>query len=229
MLPLPFSCLSVTTYNFTRINKNDTVLLIVDHQEGLFQLVRDFQPDQYRRAVLAHASIGKIFNLPVIMTSSSDTGPNGPLMKEITDMYPDAPFIRRLGEVDAWDNPDFQAAVRATGKSQVIMAGITTDVCTTFLALSLVQDGFTVFANADASGTFDLRTAQDANDRMRDAGVNVLSMFAINTDLMRDWRDTPGALEELPYYDQYLTSYGMLTRTHRAAILNGTILPGEDI
>lgn len=49
-------------------------------------------------------------------------------MKEITDMYPDAPFIRRLGEVDAWDNPDFQAAVRATGKSQVIMAGITTDV-----------------------------------------------------------------------------------------------------
>lgn len=75
-------------------------------------------------------------------------------------------------------------------------------VCTAFLALSLVQDGFTVFANADASGTFDLRTAQDANDRMRDAGVNVLSMFAINTDLMRDWRDTPGALEELPYYDQ---------------------------
>lgn len=65
---------SDVAYNFTRINKNDTVLLIVDHQEGLFQLVRDFQPDQYRRAVLAHASIGKIFNLPVIMTSSSDTG-----------------------------------------------------------------------------------------------------------------------------------------------------------
>lgn len=64
----------LVAYTFTRINKNDTVLLIVDHQEGLFQLVRDFQPDQYRRAVLAHASIGKIFNLPVIMTSSSDTG-----------------------------------------------------------------------------------------------------------------------------------------------------------
>ena len=111
-------------------------------------------------------------------------------------MYPDAPFIRRQGEVDAWDNPDFRAAVEATGKKQVLLAGITTDVCvifasppvlqltwtiqvcTTFLALSLLEAGYSVYANSDASGTFDIKTAQDANDRMRHAGVNVLSMFA---------------------------------------------------
>jgi hypothetical protein len=100
--------------------------------------------------------------------------------------------------------------VKATGKKQVIMAGIVTDVspfdssiplllnklllqvCTTFLALSLVQEGYTVFANADASGTFNAQVAANANDRMRAAGVNVLSQFAISTDLMRDWRNTPG-------------------------------------
>jgi hypothetical protein len=75
-------------------------------------------------------------------------------------------------------------------------------VCTTFLALSLREAGYSVFANADASGTFDLRTAQDANARMRDAGVFVVSQFAITTDLMRDWRNTPGTAELLLYYHE---------------------------
>ena len=94
-------------------------------------------------------------------------------------MHPDAPFIHRHGEVDAWDNADFRAAVEATGKKQVIIAGITTDVCTAFLALSLVEAGYTVFANSDASGTFDVKTASEANDRMRAAGVQVHSMFVV--------------------------------------------------
>ena len=117
-------------------------------------------------------------------------------------MHPNAPFIRRNGEVDAWDNADFRAAVEATGKKQVILAGITTDVCTSFLALSLIDAGYTVFANSDASGTFDVKTAQDANDRMRAAGVQVLSMFAVALELMRDWGNTPGAHEMLPFFDK---------------------------
>ena len=74
-------------------------------------------------------------------------------------------------------------------------------MCTSFLALSLVEAGYTVYANADASGTFDVRTANDANDRMRAAGVHVLSMFAVGCELMRDWRNTPGATEMLPFFD----------------------------
>ncbi|KAA1470024.1 Isochorismatase hydrolase [Dentipellis sp. KUC8613] len=219
----------VNAFEFVRINKNDSMLLVLDHQVGLFELVRDFQADQYKNNILAHAAIGKVFNLPTVLTTSSETGPNGPLPQEIIDMHKDAPLVKRQGEVDAWDNADVRAAIKATGKKQIIMAGITTDVCTAFMALSLVQEGYTVFANADASGTFDEKTARDANDRMRAAGVHVLSMFAITTDLMRDWRATPGSLEMLPYYDKYLSSYGYLTRAHRAAILNGTIYPGENL
>ena len=59
-----------------------------------------------------------------------------------------------------------------------------------------------MFANSDASGTFDVKTAQDANDRMRAAGVQVLSMFAVALELMRDWRNTPGAHEMLPFFDK---------------------------
>lgn len=73
--------------------------------------------------------MGKLFDIPVVMTTSFETGPNGPLPKEFLETYPDAPLIARPGQIDAWDNEDFQAAVRATNRSQMIIAGITTDVC----------------------------------------------------------------------------------------------------
>lgn len=79
--------------------------------------------------MIAHASIGKLFDLPVVLSTSAENGPNGPLPKAILDMYPDAPLIKRQGEVDAWDNPEFRKAIEDTGKKQIIMAGITTDVC----------------------------------------------------------------------------------------------------
>ncbi|KAF5360024.1 hypothetical protein D9758_007568 [Tetrapyrgos nigripes] len=214
-------------FTFGRLDKDNTVLLVVDHQIGLFQMVRDYQPDEYKNNILAHAALGKVFGLPTILTTSAENGPNGPLPREIIEMHPNAPLIKRNGEVNAWDNADFREAVKATGKKQVVMAGIVTDVCTTFLALSLISEGYTVYANAEASGAYSRRIADDANARMRAAGVQVVSMFAVACDLMRDWRNTPGALEMLPFFDRYLAGYGMLARGHHAAIEKGEVLPGE--
>ncbi|KAI0790082.1 ycaC protein [Abortiporus biennis] len=209
-------------FTYERLNKTDAILLVVDTQEGLFQIARDQVPSAYKSNILAHAELGKVFNLPVVLTTSADSGPNGPLPQEIIDMFPNSPFIRRNGEVNAWDNADFKKAVQSSGKKQVILAGITTDVCTAFLALSLREAGYTVFANSDGSGTFNSRVALEANDRMRNAGVNVLSMFAIACELMRDWRNTPGAKEMLPFFDKYLPEYGYLARAHDSAVTNGT-------
>ena len=142
-------------------------------------------------------------------------------------MHPTAHLIKRNGEVDAWDNSDFRDAVRAANKSQIILAGITTDVCTTFLALSLRAEGYSVWANVEASGTTTELIRDVSNDRMRDAGVQVLSLFAIMCELMRDWRNTPGANELFPYLDKYYPAYSMIARAHKGAINNGTIVPGE--
>ncbi|KAI1496911.1 Isochorismatase hydrolase [Biscogniauxia marginata] len=153
-------------------------------------------------------------------------------------MYPDAPLIKRSGEVNAWDNPEFRDAVIAANKSQIILGGIVTDVCklnfnslslgTTFLALSLREAGYSVWANHEASGTTSEYVRDMANDRMRDAGVQVVSYFAIVCELMRDWRNTPGSPELLPVLDKYFPAYGFVTRGHRAAVENGTLLPGEE-
>lgn len=99
---------------------------------------------------------------------------------------------------------------------------------TTFLALSLREAGYSVWANIEASGTTTPLIRDIANDRMMQAGVKAVSLFSIVCDLMRDWRDTPGAATVLPWLDTYMPSYGMIARAHRAAVTNGTILPGED-
>ena len=82
-----------------RLNKNDSLLLILDLQDGLYGLARDFDPTVYHNNMMAHSAIGKVFDIPVVMTTSAQTGPNGPLPDEILDMYPDAPLIERQGEV----------------------------------------------------------------------------------------------------------------------------------
>ncbi|TVY28763.1 putative hydrolase [Lachnellula hyalina] len=216
---------SVQGYNFVRLNKTDAVLLVVDHQLGLSQLVHDFSTVEFRQSILAHAAIGNLFNLPTILTTSADTGPNGALPKEVIAMHPNAPFIHRQGEVNAWDNTDFRAAVEATGKKQIILGGIVTEVCTAFLSLSLVEAGYEVFANT--GGTFSDKLAADANRRMEQAGVHLMGMFGIVMDLMRDWRNTPGTAEVLPFLDTFLVPYSLVARDHGYAIDNGTIVPGE--
>ncbi|KAE8352199.1 Isochorismatase-like protein [Aspergillus coremiiformis] len=218
---------SMPALAWNRLDKDNAALLVIDHQVGLSQLVRDYSTNDFRNNMLAHASIGNLFNLPTVLTSSSDGGPNGLLLKEIRDMHPNATFVRRQGEVNAWDNEEFRAAVRATGKKQLIIGGIVTEVCTAFLALSLIDEGYEVYANTEASGTFDTRLTEDANRRMEKAGVTLMGMFAIVCDLMRDWRATPGLNEVLPMLDKYQFAYGLVARHFAGSIENGTLLPVE--
>ncbi|KAF9067494.1 Isochorismatase-like protein [Rhodocollybia butyracea] len=212
---------------FERINVNDTALLIIDMQVGLIPLVRDYRPDEFKNNLLAHAAIGTVFNLPTILSSTSETGPNGPLVPEIVAMHSNAPYIKRQGEINAWDNADFRAAVRATGKNQLVLAGITTDVCAAFLALSLREEGYTVFVNAQASGAASEVIAEDAKARMRDAGVFVVSPYVVVSDLIRTWANDAFNVQTVGWDFAYWVLRGFMTEAHAAAIQNGTLIPGE--
>jgi hypothetical protein len=98
---------------------------------------------------------------------------------------------------------------------------------TAFLALSLRAEGYSVWANVEASGTTTALIRDVSNDRMQAAGVQMVSLFSIVCDLMRDWRNTPGSAQVLPWLNQYYPVYGFLARAHGAAIENGTMIPGE--
>jgi nicotinamidase-related amidase len=84
-------------------------------------LVRDFPPDEFRNNVLALVRVAQYFKIPSVLTTSFETGPNGPIAKEITDRLPNAPLIRRPGQINAMDNEDFVNAIKATGRKQVVI------------------------------------------------------------------------------------------------------------
>ncbi|MEC8568244.1 MAG: hydrolase, partial [Pseudomonadota bacterium] len=100
--------------DYIRLDKNNAAVLLVDHQTGLLSLVRDIDPDKFKNNVLALADAAKYFNLPTILTTSFENGPNGPLVPELKEMFPDSPYIARPGQINAWDNQDFVQAVKAT-------------------------------------------------------------------------------------------------------------------
>jgi nicotinamidase-related amidase len=131
---------------------------------------------------------------------------------ELKALFPDAPYIARPGQINAWDNEDFVGAVKATGKKQLIIAGIVTEVCVAFPALSAREEGYEVFVVADASGTFNRATRDAAWGRMEAAGCQMMTWFGVACELHRDWRNDIeglGALfsNHLPSYQNLITSY----------------------
>ncbi|MBQ0138077.1 MAG: hydrolase [Kurthia sp.] len=199
---------------YKRLDKDNVAVLLVDHQAGLIAgLVRDYGVDEFKNNVLALAHTANFFDLPVILTTSFENGPNGPLMKELIELFPHAPKISRPGEINAWDNEDFVEDVKATGKKQLIIAGVVTDVCVAFPTLSAISEGYDVFVASDASGTVSKELANVALTRMAHEGAQLMNWFSIASELQRDWRNNAegfGALigEHLPAYQNVIGIYG---------------------
>lgn len=198
--------------DYVRLNKDDAVVLLVDHQAGLLSLVRDIDPDKFKNNVLALAEAAKYFNLPTILTTSFEEGPNGPLMPELVELFPDAPYIARPGQINAWDNEDFVNAIKATGRKQLIVAGVVTEVCVAFPTLSALAEDFDVFVVTDASGTFNQITRDAAWDRMSSEGAQLMSWFGVACELHRDWRNDVEGLGAL--FGKYISDYQNLMTSY---------------
>jgi nicotinamidase-related amidase len=198
--------------SYTRLDKNEAAVLLVDHQAGLLSLVRDIDPDRFKNNVLALADLAKYFELPTVLTTSFENGPNGPLVPELQEIFFEAPYIARPGQINAWDNEEFIAAVKATGKKQLIIAGVVTEVCVAFPALSALAEGYDVFVVTDASGTFNPLTRDASWQRMATAGAQLMTWFAVACELHRDWRNDIEGLGQLfsrriPDYRNLISSY----------------------
>lgn len=202
---------------YNRLDKDKAAVLMVDHQAGLLSLVRDIEPDMFRNNVLALADLAKYFKLPTILTTSFEDGPNGPIMPELPALFPDAPYIARPGQINAWDNEDFVKAVKATGRQQLIVAGVVTEVCVAFVALSALEAGFDVFCVTDASGTFNEIARGSAWSRMEANGAQLLNWFGVACELHRDWRNDVEGLgtlfaNHIPDYRNLMHSYARASK-----------------
>jgi nicotinamidase-related amidase len=198
------------------IDPSDTVMLLLDHQSGLFQTVKDISVAELRANTVALAKLATLLNIPVITTASEPNGPNGPLMPEIHQFAPHAIFVPRKGEVNAWDNEDFVKAVRATGKKTLIMAGVWTSVCDMFPALDAKAAGFKVYAVIDASGDPSEMVSRTTLARFAQAGVVPTTANAVICEIHRTW-NRPEAAELAKLYMIVAPNYAAVMESYQKA------------
>jgi nicotinamidase-related amidase len=206
----------MTTSGMDRLTPDNAALLLIDHQTGLFNGVTTQAPHDFRANIVGLAELGKIFKLPTVITTSAENGPNGPVLSDITALLPNAKIVSRPGEINAWDSAEFVAAVEATGRKKLVVAGISTDVCVAFVALSAVRAGYDTYAVLDASGTWSKLVEEITIQRMVQAGVKPTSVVACGAELQGDWRN-PSAAEFGPFMAKILPFYGSVIGSYYGA------------
>ena len=204
---------SMPVFNQWMIDPEDTVMLLIDHQSGLFQLVKDIELSELRANVTALAKVARLANIPTITTASVPDGPNGPLIPEIHESNPDAVYIPRTGQVNAWDNPPWVKAIEQTGRKTLLIAGTLTSVCMAFPTLSALAAGYKVVCVIDASGNWTNLATEVTMARIAQAGAMPIDTFAVLGELMSTW-NRPDAMDFaevmvglMPHYKLLLESY----------------------
>jgi nicotinamidase-related amidase len=178
----------------TMIDPNDAVLLLIDHQSGLFHLVRDIELPVLRSNVTALAKISRLVKIPTFTTASVPDGPNGPLIPEIHQHNPEAVYIPRTGQINAWDNPAWVDAIEKTGRKTLLIAGTLTSTCMAFPTLSALAAGYKVFTIIDASGNWSQMATDLTLARVVQAGAMPIDTYAVMSELMNTW-NRPDAME----------------------------------
>ena len=176
-------------------SSSDSALLLIDHQLGTMKLIKNIPLDLVRRNTLALAKTAKILSLPVVLTSSQEENLQGPLMPELEQILPKAfaARIKRAGIVNAWNDPNFKKAVETMGRRNLIMAGVTTDVCLVYPSISACRDGYQVQAVMDASGSPYELSEEMARRRMEREGVVLTATNTLIAELAQDWSRPEGS------------------------------------
>lgn len=180
--------------SYEGFNAQNAAMLLIDHQVGTMNWVKSISFEEMKMNALMLAQSARILKMPVVLTSSMEEYAQGPLLSELENILP-AEFagrVKRFGIVNAMDDENFAAAVKATGRKKLIVAGVTNDVCTVYPALSLVRDGFEVQVVADAGGSPTKMADDIALRRMERAGVTLTSTNQLIAELAGSWATPEG-------------------------------------
>ncbi|MDX6740787.1 isochorismatase family protein [Actinocorallia sp. A-T 12471] len=197
---------------YVKPTPDKSVMLLIDHQIGLLSSVRDFSSLAALRAnVLGLGRIAKALRIPVLLSSSNAHWQNGDTIPELKDLFPDEPIHRRTGIINCYEDPSFRAAfdelTTRTGRSQVIIAGVTIGTCAAMPTLAMLNDGYQVFPVIDACGAWNHYEAEAATARMVRAGAEPVTTFALGCELQADWK-LPTSNDMLDPFLKDLPEYG---------------------
>ncbi|MEM7471598.1 MAG: isochorismatase family protein [Pseudomonadota bacterium] len=172
-------------FNPEPLTRDNAAMVFVDNQVGLMTGVRDHSIAELKANIVGMAKAARALGLPIVTTTTSSETLWGPAIPELTAALPGQTFIDRT-TVNAWDDPRVAEAIRATGRSKLIFAGLSVEVCAAFPAMRAVREGFEAYVAVDASGTFNMTKRETALMRLTQAGVVVADGASLMIEILAD-------------------------------------------
>lgn len=167
------------------LRPEDSVLVLIDHQPYQMANLNSHEPQMVINNTVGLAKAAKAFGVPTILTTVVE-GRGGLLFPQITDVFPGQKVIDRT-LINTWQDPKVVDAVKATGRKQLILAGLWTEVCVAMPAIQALGEGWDVTVVTDASGGVSVEAHEMAIHRMVAAGANVMTWMAVAAEWQRDW------------------------------------------
>ena len=170
------------------LRPEDSVLVLIDHQPYQLANVNSHEPQMVVNNTVGLAKAARAFGVPTILTTVI-AGRGGLLFPQITDVFPGQEVIDRTF-INTWQDPKVVDAVKATGRKQLIIAGLWTEVCVAMPVIQALGEGWDVTVITDASGGVSTESHEVAIQRMIAAGANVMTWMALAGEWQRDWART---------------------------------------
>jgi isochorismate hydrolase len=176
-----------------RFTLADTVIMLVDHQSGTMNWVKSQPVDQVTGSVRALARMALDYSMPLVLTTTMEENV-GTTIDDLQKLAPDAYAKRykRGGQLSCWDDTTLTADVKALKRKNIMLAGLTTDICAFWAANDAVKLGFNVMLVADACGSLTTMGDQLTFDRLRDIGVTVVGINQAQTELVNNFGTPEG-------------------------------------
>lgn len=172
-------------HNPDPLTRDNAAVVLIDNQVGLMTGIRDYSIAELKHNIVGLARAATALDLPIVTTTTSAETLWGPAIPELGAALPDHVFIDRT-TVNAWDDPRVEAAIRATGRTKLIFAGLSLEVCAAFPAMRAVREGFDAYVAVDACGTFNSTKRETALTRLTQAGVVVADGASLMIEILAD-------------------------------------------
>ncbi|QBD76592.1 isochorismatase family protein [Ktedonosporobacter rubrisoli] len=207
--------------NLEPVTPENSSIILIDYSVGFANLIGSTTVEHNVNSVTALAKVALTFNVPLIVTNGQDTDTPGPIYPALHHLIADHPVVRRGGNFNAFETPEFAAAVEATGRKKLIMAGLMTEGCLLLTALEGLRRGFDVYVVIDACGGETVETHQIAVSRLVQAGAIPVSWFSLAAEYQRSWARQETVEDFLHVVLEHSPAFALNLAHHTAAQQSG--------
>ena len=180
------------------LTPDNCVVALIDHQPQMMFGVAGVDRQSIINNTVALGKAARVFDVPVVLTTVETKSFSGNLWPQIHAVFPEQPAIER-SSMNAWDDKNFVAAIKATGRKKIVLAGLWTEVCVTFPSVQAIHDGYEVYVVEDCCGDVSQLAHDNAMKRVIQAGAKPVTSLQVMLELQRDWaeKDTYGAVMDI--------------------------------